>query len=323
MQEVRYKKVGVLTDATGFPYNPRGYPGDVTELMEEMRRDGQRTPISVTKPNDKGIYIITRGHRRKQAIDNLRAEARKMVRQYAEALEDLADSTGSDHNDERVIETQKLWNAAKAEVERWSVYLIGVNDIDPTDLRAVLSDMDAGIYNKPVDPIAYGETILYRMDKLGWTFQQCYESLSLGEQKARACVRAADPEQTAESVRSALRTGAMSLTMFIKRISKLDKQTQERVMKASEQKAEGKNASGVVTSNIISSVLDDLTGEKEMPAAPDADVLPLLAQARDNLYAALKLRAQWSEPTKESASWILEEMMILVGSEFKEQEREA
>lgn len=320
---IHYKKVGVLADDEGFPYNPRGLPGDVSELEEEIEKDGQRTPLSVTEANAKGIHITTRGHRRKKAIDNLRAKYRKLVREYAVILEELADSTSSDHHNAEVIKMTELWNAAKAKVELYSYYNISVNGIDPTDLLAVLRDMDAGVSNKPVDPIAYGETMLYRMDKLGWTFQQCYESLSLNEAKARACVRAADPKQTAESVRTALRTGEMSLTQFVKKISRLDMATQARVMDAAAKRAEGKNASGVISPNIINAVIADLSGEVEQPGAPDADVLPLLAQARDNLYAALKLRNVWSEPTRESASWLLEEMIVIIQGEFKEQERGA
>ena len=320
---LHYKKVGTLKDATGWPFNPRGLPGDVSELQEQIAEHGQRTAISVTQPNERGVHIVTRGHRRKQAIDNLRAEARKKVREYAVILENLADSTSSDHNDNDVIKMTELWNEAKDEVERWSYYDVTLRDIEPGNLIEVLADMDAGIIQEPVNPIAYGETILYRMDKLGWTLKQCYDSLGLSEQKARACVRAADPNQTAEAVRTALRTGDMSLTMFIKRVSKMDMVSQQRMMKVAAERAEGKNASGVLTPSIINAVIADMTGEAEMPEAPDSAVLPLIAEAKDKLYMALGLRRVWSVSTTESASWLLEEILLLIGNEFKEQERGA
>ena len=319
MQELPYKKVGTLSDQEQYPFNPRGYPGDTTELQAQIAKDGQRTPLSVTEANSKGVHIVTRGHRRKAAIDALRAAAKKRVRDLYTQLELLADSTSSDHHDSVVVEVTRQWAEAKAEVERWSTYRVVVNGIDPANLTAVLHDMDAGIIQEPVNPVALGETMQYRMNKLGWGFRECYESLGLNESKARACVRAADPKLTAESVRSALRSGEMPLTLFIKKIGKLDVQTQARVMEAAALRAEGKNAGGAINSGIINGVLAGIVGESVLPVAPDADVQPLLAQARDSIRMALDMQSVWSPTTADAAAWLLEEIAAVTNAALKEQ----
>src|SRR5262249_33777074 len=157
-----------------------------------------------------------------------------------------------------------------------------------------LHDMDAGIIQKEVDPVSLGETMHYRIEQLAWTFRQCYESLGLDERKARACLRAADSSITAPSVQAALKSGQMTLSMFMKKVDRLDQATQARVMAAAETRAhENKRADGNVNARILNNVLDSLAEEAQPEVAPDSDVLPLLAEARECLAKALNLRHAW------------------------------
>jgi hypothetical protein len=311
VQKMFYKKVGVLVDAEGRPYNPRGLPGDTTELRGQIQKSGQRTPIAVTLPNDKGIHLVTRGHRRKAAIDALRTEARAQVRHWKQqALEDP--------NNEEAMQHVAIW---QGKVERWSHYLIEVHEIDPADLPSVLSDMDAGIIQKEVDPVSLGETMVYRMDHLGWSFMQCIESLGLTETRGKACIRAADPNQTSPSVQSALRTGEMSISMFLRKFSRMDRLTQERVMKEAEARAEGsKQGHGVVNASIINAVIEDLTGQAKMPTSPDQEVLVWLADATGLIRKALDIRTQWSGGTWATAMWKLEEIRAMVDAASNEEQ---
>jgi len=321
MQKIHYKKVGILTEQ-GHPCNARGYPGDTIELQQAIARDGQRTPLTVTEPNEDGVYILTRGHRRKAAIDALRAEARKKVREIHDELAAWAEATDSNESDPRVVECATRYQQAKDAVERYSYYAITTNGINPSDTLAILRDMDAGIINEPVNPVALGETIVYRMDKLGWTFHQCCESLQLNESKARACVRAADPELTAESVRRLLRTFEMSLFTFIKKMSRLDVQTQQKVVELSETRTtQTKRGHGVINAGIIDSVIAEISGESTPAPAPDVDVLPLLGTAKENIYLALNIQNQWSPATWEAAMWQLQEIILTVSNALKEQEQ--
>jgi hypothetical protein len=314
---LHYTKVGILTDDANHPLNPRGLPGETAELEEQIERDGQRTPISVTRPNTKGIHFVTRGHRRKRAIDNLRTQYLKFARDLQVQIDGMDEDTDPQYFNAYI----KNLDEAKARVERYSYYDVVIKDIDADDIDAALSDIDAGIIQEPVNPVALGEAMMYRMEVLGWTFQRCYESLGMREAKARACFRAADPQQTPESVRRALRTGELSLSLFIKKFSKMDIERQDKVMKLAADRAEGKRAGGSITPNIVNAVISDLSGEAEMPAAPDDVVLPALGQARDLIYDALRLRSVWSEATQENAEWLLEEILLAIGNDLKQQER--
>lgn len=317
MLRVHYRKVGTLIDQDGQPMNPRGYPGDTIELQESIARDGQRTPLTVTEPNADGVYIITRGHRRKAAIDALRANARRLVRETTIEVDNAKERANAD---DVVKQLARSLDQYKQDVERYSYYVVQSNGIDAGDIPAILKDMDAGIIHKEVDPVALGEAILYRMDKLNWTFRECCESLILSESKARACVRAADPKLTAESVRRALRTFEMSLSQFIKKMSKLDMQTQQRVMEAAETRAEqSKKGHGVVNAGIINAVMREITEEHTPPAAPDADVLPLLGTAKENIYLALNIQDQWSPATADAAFWHLEEIVLTISNVLRTQ----
>jgi hypothetical protein len=215
-----------------------------------------------------------------------------------------------------IAEITALWTAAKEDVKKYSSYHVMVSDNQPDDVTAILHDMDTGVIEKKVDPVALGETMIYRIGKLNWTFQQCCESLEMKESYAYAAMRAADPNKTAESVRRLLRTGEMSLSMFIKKISKLDILTQQKVVEASQTRADSsKRGHGVVNAGIINAVMTDML---EPPTAPDSDVLPLLGTARENIYLALNIKEQWSPATWEAASWQLEEIVLTIANQLKE-----
>lgn len=298
MIRLSYKSVGILQDSEGHLYSPRGETGDTTDLQEQLLEWGsQRTPIRVTKPSADGIHIVTRGHRRKVAIDALR----KHFRDYAITLENQPSSE----------ERNQLLKEALDECEHWSHYLVEITDIDPDDIDSVLADMDADLTQREVDPVSLGEAILYRMDHLGWDFNQCVRSLGLSGNKARACLRAADPQATVDSVRAALRSGELSLSQFMKKLAKLDRLTQEKIMGESKRRAESGKSHGTINTKILNSVIEDMVEPVETPD-PELNVLPLLAGARENIQLALEIRDKWSPVTEQGALWQLEEILRLI-----------
>ena len=66
--EVALKDLTILRDEQGQYFNPRGEPGDTTDLQKTLREEGQIDPIVVAKPTPKGKYPVIHGHRRLAAL---------------------------------------------------------------------------------------------------------------------------------------------------------------------------------------------------------------------------------------------------------------
>jgi hypothetical protein len=309
MTKLYYTKVGTLADQDGHPYNARGYPGDTTELQKQIDEDGQRSPMRVTQPNAKGVHLVTCGHRRKAAIDALRQDAKREVKRWRES------------NAPEAAAQVQHWTL---QVERFNHYIVDVTDIRADDIEAIISDMDAGIINEPVNVVALGEAMMYRIDRLHWTFTRCAKSLGLSDHRAKLCLRAADPAQTAESVRKALRSGELSLNMFATKLSRLDRLTQDKVLnEASKRASESKRGHGIVNTETLKAVIEEITGENKPEEPPDAPVLGLLAMAREQITTALALRGQWSPLTEQMALYHLDEIAGLLHLAMQEGTREA
>lgn len=76
--EISLKKLKTLRDSSGALLNPRGEPGDTTDLQTTLATEGQIDPIVVGPADEKGNYPIIHGHRRVAALLAIKAKTAKV-----------------------------------------------------------------------------------------------------------------------------------------------------------------------------------------------------------------------------------------------------
>lgn len=76
--EISLKKLITLRDSSGALLNPRGEPGDTTDLQKTLAEEGQVDPIVVGPIDAKGNYPVIHGHRRLAALAAIKAKTAKI-----------------------------------------------------------------------------------------------------------------------------------------------------------------------------------------------------------------------------------------------------